>query len=299
MAQVDDLSGRVAFITGGGSGLGLAMAQALAGAGMKLVLADVDPDALDEASRQLAGLNVPVLTIELDVTDRAAFEAAARQAVDTFGAIHVLCNNAGVYRGGGLDKVTYADWDWVMGVNVGGVVNGLQSVLPHIKASGEGGHIVNTASLAGLTGGAGMGVYNASKFAVVGMSEALRGDLEAEGIGVSVLCPAMVRTRILESERTRPEDFAVTDETAEAAARNHSGMMHVAMEATAMDPRVVGQIVLDGIRENRFWLLTHPETKAAVAARNEELLASFPEMTPERAEMMERLQRAFMPDAED
>ena len=150
-----DLAGKVVFVTGGGSGLGLAMARAFAGEGAKIVLADVDAGTLAAAEQDLVGRNVPVLTIELDVTDRAAFEAAAAQAAaaqaaEHFGAIHVLCNNAGVFRGGPLDNVTYADWDWVMGVNVGGVANGLQAVLPHIKAAGEG-HVVNTASMAGAS----------------------------------------------------------------------------------------------------------------------------------------------------
>ena len=148
-------------------------------------------------------------------------DQAAQRAVDTFGAIHVLCNNAGVYRGGRLDAVTYEDWDWVMGVNVGGVVNGLQSVLPHIKAAGEG-HVVNTASMAGVVGITGLGVYNASKFAVVGMSEALRADLADSGVGVSVLCPGMVRTRILESERNRPDALVGDSDEAEAAAQAQS-----------------------------------------------------------------------------
>ena len=130
----------------------------------------------------------------------------------------MLCNNAGVYRGGSLDAVTYEDWDWVMGVNVGGVVNGLQTMVQRMRDHGEGGHIVNTASMAGVVSSPGLGVYNASKFAVVGMSEALKTDLEPHGIGVSVLCPGMVRTRILESERTRPETFTPGDSAAEDAA---------------------------------------------------------------------------------
>ena len=288
---MQDLEGRVAFITGGGSGLGLAMAEAFAGAGMKIVIADVDETALASAEQGFRGQNVPVLAIRLDVTDRDAFAAAAQQAVDAFGAIHVLCNNAGVYRGGRLDAVTYQDWDWVLGVNVGGVVNGLQSVLPHIRAAG-GGHIVNTASMAGVAGIAGLGVYNASKFAVVGMSEALRGDLQGSGIGVSVLCPGMVRTRILESERNRPADFEPGSKEAEAAAQAQSIAMNMAM-ATGIDAAEVGQLVVDGVREDRFWLFTHPEMKEMVAARSEDQLASFGEVTPERAQMLEQLQGAL------
>lgn len=288
---MQDLEGRVAFITGGGSGLGLAMAEAFAGAGMKIVIADVDAEALAAAEQKFRGQNVPVLTIRLDVTDRDAFAAAAQQAVDEFGAIHVLCNNAGVYRGGRLDAVTYEDWDWVMGVNVGGVVNGLQAVLPHIKAAGTG-HVVNTASMAGVAGMGGLGVYNASKFAVVGMSEALRQDLAESGIGVSVLCPGMVRTRILESERNRPDALVGASEEAEAAAQAQSGFMQAAM-ATGIDAAEVGQIVLDGVRDGTFWLFTHPEMKDMVAARAEEQLSSFGEVTQERAQMLAKLQAAL------
>ncbi len=288
---MQDVAGKVVFVTGGASGLGLAMAEAFAGAGAKIVIADLDADALSAAEARFAGRNVPVLAIELDVTDRDAFAVAAQQAVDTFGAIHVLCNNAGVYRGGRLDAVTYEDWDWVMGVNVGGVVNGLQSVLPHIKAAGEG-HVVNTASMAGVVGIAGLGVYNASKFAVVGMSEALRADLSDSDVGVSVLCPGMVRTRILESERNRPDAFVGSSDAAEAAAQAQSEVMHMGMLA-GIEADAVGQIVLDGVREDRFWLFTHPELKGAALARGEEMLANFGEMTPEREKQLETLQAAM------
>jgi len=288
---MQDVAGKVVFVTGGASGLGLAMAEAFAGAGAKIVITDVDSDALAAAEARFAGQNVPVLAIELDVTDRDAFAIAAQQAADTFGAIHVLCNNAGVYRGGRLDAVTYEDWDWVMGVNVGGVVNGLQSVLPHIKAAGEG-HVVNTASMAGVVGIAGLGVYNASKFAVVGMSEALRADLADSGVGVSVLCPGMVRTRILESERNRPDAFVGDSDEAEAAAQAQSEVMHMGMQA-GIEAEEVGQIVLEGVREDRFWLFTHPELKDATAARGEEMLANFSELTPERAQQLETLQAAM------
>ncbi|MEE4362222.1 MAG: SDR family NAD(P)-dependent oxidoreductase [Pseudomonadales bacterium] len=289
-----ELAGRVAFITGGGSGLGLAMAEAFAGAGMKIVIADVDASALAAAEAHFQGQNVPVLALQLDVTDRAAFDAAAQEAVDAFGAIHVLCNNAGVYRGGRLDAVTHQDWDWVLGVNVGGVVNGLQAVLPHIKAAGEGGHVVNTASMAGIVGMAGLGVYNASKFAVVGLSEALRGDLAETGIGVSVLCPGMVRTRILESERNRPADLAPGSAEAEAAAQAQAALMNMAM-ATGIDAAEVGQIVVDGVREDRFWLFTHPEMKELAAQRAAEQLDAFGEVPPERAEMLAALQASLAP----
>lgn len=278
---MQDLAGKVAFITGGASGIGLAMADAFADSGMKLVIADVDVEALAQVAERFRGRNVPVLTVELDVTDRAAFAAAADRAYAGFGAVHVLCNNAGVYRGGTLDRVTFEDWDWVLGVNVGGVVNGIQTLLPRMRDQGEGGHIVNTASMAGLSAGAGLGVYNASKYAVVGLSEALRADLAPHGIGVSVLCPGMVRTGILDSERNRPAERAADDAEAEQAAREHNAFMQ-AMMASGIDADDVARIVLEGVRDNRFWLLSHPEMKPMVQARSAELLDAFGEPDPER-----------------
>ena len=201
---MQELTGKNAFITGGASGIGFAMAQAFLNEGMNVVIADVDAEALAKAKAALSGSNARVLAVQLDVTDRAQYEAIARKVTAELGNVHVLCNNAGVYRGGALDSVTYADWDWVMGVNVGGVINGLQTFLSRMQKHGEGGHVVNTASMAGVTTSPGLGIYNTSKFAVVGMSEALRKDMAPHGIGVSVLCPGMVRTRILEVSAPGP-----------------------------------------------------------------------------------------------
>ena len=225
------------------------------------------------------------------MTDRAQYAAVAEEAWAHFGAIHVLCNNAGVYRGGSLDQVTYADWDWVLGVNVGGVVNGLQTLLPRMRASGEAGHIVNTASMAGIVTSPGLGVYNASKFAVVGLSESLKQELAETPLGVSVLCPGMVRTAILQSERTRPEAFDVTERAAQDAAAAHNQVMQLAMN-TAIEPAEVGELVVRGIREDRFYLFPHPEFKGAAQARASELLAAFGEPDPERMAQ----QAAFMAD---
>ena len=292
---MQNLAGKVAFITGGGSGIGLAMAEAFGDSGMKLVIADVDTAALAAVAERFRGRNVPVLTIELDVTDRAGVAAAADRAYAEFGAVHVLCNNAGVYRGGTLDRVTYEDWDWVLGVNVGGVVNGIQTLLPRMRDQGEGGHIVNTASMAGLSAGAGLGVYNASKYAVVGLSEALRADLAPHGIGVSVLCPGMVRTGILESERNRPVERAATDADAEQAAREHNAFMQ-AMMVSGIDADEVARVVLEGVRDNRFWLLSHPEMKPMVEARSVELLAAFGEPDPARLAILQQVLSGLQPD---
>ena len=291
-----DLSGRNAVITGGASGIGFAMARAFLNEGMNIALVDVDQDALDEAARALSGSNAKVAGYQLDVTDRAQFAQVADAIEADFGAVHVLCNNAGVYRGGTLDAVTYEDWDWVMGVNVGGVVNGVQTLVNRMKAHGEGGHIVNTASMAGVMASSGMGVYNTSKFAVVGMSEALRQDLEPHGIGVSVLCPGMVRTRILESERTRPDSYEVSDETAIAAAEGHSEIMHLAMNA-GIDPAEVAELVVSGIRDNSLYLFPHPELGAAALERMNQMSEAFGEPDPERVKAQEEFMAQLLGDS--
>ena len=291
---MQDLVGKNAFITGGASGIGFAMAKALLNEGVNVAIADVDADALASAAQSLAGSNAQVMAVQLDVTNREQFAEVANQVSSDLGPIHILCNNAGVYRGGSMDQVTYADWDWVMGVNVGGVVNGLQNFVQRMRDHGEGGHIVNTASMAGVTTSPGLGVYNASKFAVVGMSEALRQDLEPHGIGVSVLCPGMVRTRILESERTRPEAYDVTENAAEEAAQAHSEVMNLAMN-TGIEASEVADLVVQGIKSEQFYLFPHPELKAATQARVEELLGAFGEADPARVAAQEEFMAALLP----
>jgi NAD(P)-dependent dehydrogenase (short-subunit alcohol dehydrogenase family) len=291
---MQNLTGKNAFITGGASGIGFAMAQAFLNEGMNVAIADVDAEALARAKVALSGSNARVFAVQLDVTNRAQYEAVARQVEAELGNVHVLCNNAGVYRGGALDAVTYEDWDWVMGVNVGGVINGLQTWLARIERHGEGGHIVNTASMAGVTTSPGLGVYNASKFAVVGLSEALRKDLEPRGIGVSVLCPGMVRTRILESERTRPAQFDVKAGDAQAAAAAHSQIMNLAMN-TGIDPAEVADLVVQGIRNNQFYLFPHPEMKEAARVRIDEMLDAFGEADPQRVAAQQQFMAQLLP----
>ena len=180
-----DVAGKVAFVTGAASGMGLTMARSFAAAGMKVVLADIEEEALERARASFGPTNADVIAIRVDVTDREAMAAAADRTEEAFGKVHVLCNNAGVAVSGSIADMAYTDWDWVVGVNLDGVVNGVQTFLPRILAHGEGGHIVNTASLAGLLPFARLGVYNTTKFAVVGMSEALRADLAERNVGVS------------------------------------------------------------------------------------------------------------------
>ncbi len=264
---MQNLAGKTAFITGGASGIGFAMAQAFLHEGMNVAIVDVDSEALAAAEAMLSGSNAKVMALQLDVTDREQYVVVADQVEAALGNIHVVCNNAGVYRGGAMDAVTYADWDWVMGVNVGGVVNGIQTLVNRIKSHGEGGHIVNTASMAGVVTSAGLGVYNTSKFAVVGLSEALRA--------------GMVRTKILESERTRPAQFEVAETAAIAAAEQHSEIMNLAMN-TGIEPAEVAELVVEGVKNNQFYLFPHPEMKEAAANRMQELLNAFGEPDPQR-----------------
>ena len=199
-----DLAGKTAFVTGGAGGIGLALARAFAKAGMKVMLADIEPDALQAAVKSLQEISPDIRGTICDVTDAASVERAAQATFDAFGRVHVVCNNAGVAAGGGIDQISLDNWRWVIDVNLMGVLHGIKSFLPHIRAHGEGGHIVNTASMAGMENGLGFSPYGASKFAVVSMSEGLAAQLKPHGIGVSVLCPSFVRTRIGESGRNRP-----------------------------------------------------------------------------------------------
>jgi len=205
---MDRFENRVAFITGGASGIGLALARRCAGEGMAVVIGDVEAAALERAEAELRALTDAVLALPVDVTRRDDLEQALTRAVEAFGAVNLLCNNAGVNAAGPIDTLTFRDWDWVLGVNLGGVVNGVVTFLPELLRHGGAAHIVNTASVGGLLGMAGLAPYNASKFAVVGLSEALRADLAGRGVGVSVLCPGLIDTDLSStSARNRPDRF--------------------------------------------------------------------------------------------
>ena len=184
-----DLRGKTAFVTGGASGIGLALGHTFAQAGMNVMLADIENEALDVALSELAQFGPGVRGVSCDVGDPDSVEQAAQAAFEAFGKVHILCNNAGVAAGGGIDQISIDNWRWVIDVNLMGVVYGIKSFLPHMRAHGEGGHIVNTASLAGMINGMGFSPYAATKYAVVAMSEGLSQQLKPHGIGVSVLCP--------------------------------------------------------------------------------------------------------------
>ncbi len=273
-----DVEGKVAFITGGDSGIGLGIARAFTDAGMKVVITYRTRKHLDEAMKVLAGAGSRVHAIELDVTDRAAMERAAQETERVFQKVHVIVNNAGVGIFGGLSRATYDDWDWGMSVNVTGVFNGIHAFLPRIQAHGEGGQVIATSSVAGLIAHGGTGVYSASKFAVVGMMEALRNELADTNIGVSVFCPGLVNTNIGDSNRNRPSSLSDSafKPDPKAMARMREQMKAMRGPPPGMDPLEAGRRVLNGMRNNDLYILTTPELEPEIAARGEAIVASIP-----------------------
>ena len=273
---MQQLAGKVAFITGGGSGIGLGLAQVFGGAGMKVVIADVREDHLEQSLATLRTSGAVAHGIRLDVSDRAAFGRAAQETLELHGKIHLLCNNAGVSIFGPMDAATYDDWDWIMGVNLNGVINGVHSFLPHLKAHTEGSHIVNTASMAGLLVGPDMGLYSTSKYAVVGLTQSLRLDLAPHGIGVSVLCPGFVRSNIHEAVLSRPKHLAQTGYPVGAEDIKRLDQLL----SVGMAPLEVARAVLRGVMRNDAWILPHAEFAAELRAEFDAILAALPQAPP-------------------
>ncbi len=272
---MQDFNGKTAFVTGGASGIGFALAKGFLEAGMNVMLADIEERALDAALKSLALYNNRLGGVVLDVSLRDAYEQAAAETVAKFGKVHVVCNNAGMSRAGPLDKIAPSDWEWVWGVNVRAAVAGIQIFLPHMKAHGEGGHIVNTASMAGLGGSALSGVYCSTKFAVVGISEALAEELRGTDIGVSVLCPAFVRTNMPMNGRNRPDRFGGPLDILADPALKERNARFLAATKTALDPDRVAPMVMRAIRENRLYIVTDPARRDVVAARHARLMQAF------------------------
>jgi NAD(P)-dependent dehydrogenase (short-subunit alcohol dehydrogenase family) len=263
-----DLAGKTAVVTGAASGIGRALALAFGAEGMNVVVSDIEQSPAEAVAADVRALGVRALAVKTDVADRASVQALADAAFAEFGAVHVLCNNAGVLVFKPLAECTDADWQWLVGVNLWGVVNGIQAFLPRLRAQGGGAHIVNTASIAGHFAGAtgGIGIYTTTKFAVVGLSESLRAELEPEGIGVTVLCPGGVATRISDAARNRPERFGGPQP---APARERPA------GATGLAPETVAQMVLDGIRRNAAYVFTDPASRIAIEGRLKKILAAF------------------------
>jgi len=264
-----ELEGKVAVVTGGASGIGRAVAEAAVAAGMKVVLADIEEMALKETDAALGASGADVLSVVTDVSVGSSVEELRDKALARFGAVHLVHNNAGVAVGGPLWTVSEPDWTWVLGVNLWGVIHGIRAFVPVLLEQGEG-HVVNTASLAGLTSPAMLGPYNVTKHSVVTMSETLYRDLEAIGsrVGVSVLCPGFVRTGIAESDRNRP-DWAPAPSV--AGAEEFQGVVRD-LVAAGIEPADVAARVLDAVRTNRFYIITHDDTTAMVESRLRDIL---------------------------
>lgn len=280
---MQEFDGKVAFVTGAASGIGLGMARAFAEAGMKVVITDIRESALDAALASFGEQAAYVRTIMLDVTDREDWVRAADEAERAFGPVHVLCNNAGVNISGRMQDATYSDWDFCLGVNLGGVVNGVQTFVPRMLAHGEGGHVVNTSSMGGLSASKGAGLYCTSKYAVVGLSESLRADLMDQDIGVSVYCPSAVQSELFESTAVvRPAALADSG-AAPPPAPDLASRAASPIFATAMTAEEAGQRVLAGIRRNDMYILTHPEIRKMLETRARAIIAALPDEPPNQA----------------
>lgn len=266
----------VAVITGAASGIGIGLAERFAAEGMKVVLADVEADPLAKLEADLSAKGATVLAVRTDVSNAAEVENLATRTIDAFGEVHILCNNAGVVCSRPVWEYTLSDWEWVLGVNLWGVIHGIRTFVPHMLAQGDECHIVNTASILGLVGGSGEGIYKVSKHGVVVLSETLADELaqKAAKIQVHVLCPGWVRTGILDSARNRPDALRNPAEKARLHEPVLSGSRNARAEMeTGMSPAEVADHVYNAIQKGTFYIHTHPEHKAWIRSRMERILA--------------------------
>jgi NAD(P)-dependent dehydrogenase (short-subunit alcohol dehydrogenase family) len=263
---MEDLAGKVAVVTGGASGIGRGMCRRLAAAGLDVAVADIDVTGAEATAAELRESGVRALAVAVDVSDRESVTALADRAFEELGGVHVVCNNAGVIVGSAICDATEDDWRWLLSVNLGGVVNGCTVFAPRLVEQGQGGQIVNTASVGGFLAGPGLGLYCTSKFAVVGLSQSLRAELAPHSIGVSTLCPAAVRTQLIDADRNRPSELARSGGTAE--------MMRSAIES-GIDPDEVGDFVVRGIRSDAAYIFTHPSFRDALEGHFQSVLAAF------------------------
>jgi NAD(P)-dependent dehydrogenase (short-subunit alcohol dehydrogenase family) len=286
---VRDFEGKVAVVTGGASGIGLGMATKFAEKGMKLVLADVEVPALEKAAAAFEAEGTEVLAVPTDVSSEEAMDALGAKTFERFGGVHVVCNNAGVGGGGVMWELTRKDWEWVMGPNLWGVIHGVRVFAKHLVEQDEG-HIVNTASMAGMLSVPGMGPYNVTKHAVVTPSETLYSELVAaeSKVGVSVLCPGFVNTRIFESDRNRPD--VLRNPGGELGAEEREERRKVATQffASAMSPNAVAEKVLAAVTEKRFYILTHGGAEESVRRRMDRIIEGENPKPPEPTVFAER-----------
>jgi len=276
---MQDLAGKTAFITGGGSGIGLGIAKVLAREGMHVAVADVRQESVDHTTASLGVDGRRALGIVLDVTDRKAFAEAAHEVEQVMGPLHVLCCNAEVCEPGRIKDAEYADWDWIMGVTLGGVVNGIRAFLPGMLRHGQPGHVLATASMAGLVPRAHGGIYSVGKAAVVGLIEALRMELASTRLGVSVICPGATRTNIGTTPALRPARFQVAGRPgllADAPPSPEVLGLRQEMQRLAMDPLEVGEKVLRGMRRNDLYILPHAEFAREIRGHMDDIIAAMP-----------------------
>jgi NAD(P)-dependent dehydrogenase (short-subunit alcohol dehydrogenase family) len=294
---MENIEGKVAFITGGASGIGLGIAKACAKYGMKVIIADSRRDALDEAMKYFNEKKLPVHPIKLDVTDRVAYAKAADEAEAVFEKIHVLVNNAGVATGGPIWMMTYKDWDFSMGVNVGGTINGIVTILPRIMKHGEGGHIVATSSTGGLAAVGGVVTYNTTKYALAGMMETMATDLQDKNIGASVLVPGPTVTNLGPSTFANRPAHLINEGQAwppRMPPPHKDGQPRPPMPDFSkifMDPVEMGERVIRGIRRNDLFIITHPEFKEGFKARNEAIMRACPDepINTQRYELLKHM----------
>ena len=263
---MENLAGRVAVVTGGASGIGAGIARACAEQGMRLVIADIELAPAERVARELTGGGAEAFAVRTDVTVSADLEALADAAFERFGTADLLFNNAGVAQGGSIFEFTAADWEWLIGVNLYGVVNGCRAFVPRWIARGAPAHVVNTASVGGFLSGPVLGMYSTTKFAVVAYSEALAQELGPHGIGVSILCPGWTNTNLGAASRNRPNALGTAPDQLDIIT---PGM------AEGMDPIDVGRHALRGVRENALHVFTHPEFKPLIADRFTRVLAAL------------------------
>jgi NAD(P)-dependent dehydrogenase (short-subunit alcohol dehydrogenase family) len=263
---------KVAVITGAASGIGRAIAERCVQEGMKAVLADVEVEPLTQSAAAMTAAGATVLAVQTDVAQAEDVEALAHKTLDAFGAVHLLCNNAGVGAGTSIWESTLADWEWVTGVNLWGVIHGVRVFVPIMLAQDTACHIVNTASMAGLISGPGLGVYRVTKHGVVTLSETLYHELVQRGakVKVSVLCPGFVNTRIMEAARNRPVPLPSTQQLSPEDAARWDAMRQAVQTGTP--PAQVADAVFMALREDKFYILTHPEWKERVRTRMEDIL---------------------------
>lgn len=267
-----DFAGKTAFVTGGASGIGLSLGYAFAEAGMHVMLADIEAEPLEQAVAAFKSNLPEVRGVVCDVRNYAAVERAAQMTLEAFGKVHVVCNNAGVSSASGAENISLQDWRWVIDINLMGVVHGVKAFLPLLKTHGEGGHIVNTASMAGFLPGTGFGAYTATKFGVVGISEALATELEPQGIGVSVLCPGWVATLITESRRNWPKDYGAPPPSGPMAEQ------FAELVRNGMAPSEVAALVLKAVQNNELYIFTHPHMRPPLEKRVDRFLAAYREL---------------------